>query len=63
MRKGLLFKKLTRYKKLYLKSAFNYNIITLAIKAILPTNKVKDCTSIKTYNKSQENWVNITEFT
>ena len=32
----------TRYKKLYLKSAFNFNISNI----ILPTNKVKDCTSL-----------------
>ena len=37
---------LPRYKKLYLKSAFNFNISNISQKANLPTHKVKDCTSI-----------------
>ena len=38
-----------RYKKLYSKSAFNFNIWNISIKAILHTNKVKDCARIRLY--------------
>ena len=48
----------TRYKKLYLKSAFNFNI-----SKHFTDKKSERLYKYKTYNKSQENWVNITEFT
>ena len=35
----------TRYKKLYLKSAFNFNISNISHQGYF-TDKVKDCTSV-----------------
>ena len=54
------FRHYTRYKKLYLKSAFNFNLSNISHQGYF-TDKQSERLYKYKHNKSQEIWVNITE--